>query len=302
MHPFTRLVGLSLLPLLAVLPAASQSKDTPAPPRTETIPRAAISQGSVSSEMVIGPQDLIEIRVFGMPELTMEKRVDPDGSITLPLIGAVGLGGLTSKQAEELIATLLQAKDLVLDPQVTVVIKEYVSRRVSVIGAVFKPGMYEMLGQRTLLDMIGEAGGLNDRAGKRIFVVRRNQAGEDIRIEIDAEALVYSGDPRENMVLRPGDIVMVPYRRMIRVYVNGAVAQPGAIDFPADEEVTVLQAVTAAGGTTDRSNERGVQVVRRFPDGTRRVFKVNLKRIKRGRAEDLVLEPNDIVVVPESFF
>jgi len=73
-------------------------------------------------------------------------------------------------------------------------------------------------------------------------------------------------------------------------------------EFFADEEVTLLQAVTAAGGTTDRANESRVQVIRRLPDGTKRMFKVNLKRIKRGRAEDLLLEPNDVVYVPESFF
>ncbi|GAB4371078.1 MAG: hypothetical protein Kow0062_06340 [Acidobacteriota bacterium] len=295
-----RAPGSALVLALAAIVAPALGQQAPEHPAPTA--QQSLLAGPLSAEMVIGAQDLLEIRVFGMPELTMEKRVDPDGTISLPLIGTVGVGGLTSKQAEDLIATLLRAKELVIDPQVTVVIKEYVSRRVSVIGAVSKPGMYEMLGQRTLLDMIGEAGGLNDRAGNRIFVVRRNSAGEDVRIEIDAEALVYSGDPRENMVLRPGDIVMVPYRRMIRIYVNGAVAQPGAIDFPADEEITVLQAVTAAGGSTDRANERDVQVIRRYPDGTRRVFEVNLKRIKRGRADDMVLEPNDIVVVPESFF
>lgn len=252
--------------------------------------------------MVIGPQDVLEISVFDLPELSMKKRVAPDGTITLPLVGAVGISGLTSQQAEEQIATLLRAKDIVKDPQVTVFIETYVSRRVSVQGAVTKAGVYEMLGQRTLLDMIGEAGGLNERAGRRIFIYRPNADGTERRIEVDAEALVYEGDPSQNIALAPGDIVLIPYRRMIRIYVTGAVASAGAQEFPADEEVTVLQAVTSAGGTTDEANESRVQVIRRYEDGTKEMFRVNLRRIQKGRDEDLVVQPNDIIVVRESFF
>lgn len=258
--------------------------------------------GGLPIDMVIGPQDLLEVRVFGMPELTMERRVDPDGTITFPLLGQVGVGGLTSRQFEDLLATLLQARDLVRDPQVSVTIKQYVSRRVSIQGAVTKAGPYEMMGQRTLLEMIGEAGGLSDRAGTRIYIVRIDATGTEQRIEIDAEKLIYEGDPAQNMVLEAGDIVMVPFRRLIRIYVNGAVANPDAIEFPADEPVTVLQAITAAGGTTDRANESRVQVIRQAEDGTKQIFKVNLKRIRRGKKDDLPLEPNDIVDVPESFF
>ena len=214
----------------------------------------------------------------------------------------MGVGGLTAQQAEEVIATMLKAKRLVLDPQVTVFITEYVSRRISVHGAVTNSGVHEMLGQQTLLDMIGEAGGVSDKAGDRIFILRATESGRDERIEVDLEKLIYEADPTQNYVLQPGDIVMVPFERTIRVFVNGAVRTPGVQEFPDDEEVTLLQAITSAGGTTDRASESRVQVIRRFPDGTKQIFKVNLKRIKRGKKDDMLLEPNDIVVVRESFF
>lgn len=289
-----RTFRLGLIALLALGFAAPAQAQGTLSPSAATTP--------LPFDMVIGPQDLLEIRVFGMPELTMERRVDPDGTITLPLLDQVGVGGLTARQTEESIATLLRARDLVIDPQVSVTIKEYISRRVYVQGAVSKPGPYEMLGQRTLLDMVGEAGGLVDRAGTQIFIVRVDDKGQEQRIDIDAEKLIYEGDPAQNLVLMPGDIVMVPFKRMIRIYVNGAVANPDAIEFPSDERVTVLQAITSAGGTTDRANESRVQIIRQFADGTKEIMKVNLKRIRRGKVADVPLQANDIVDVPESFF
>jgi polysaccharide export outer membrane protein len=250
----------------------------------------------------IGAQDVLEIREYQLKDLDVTRRVDNDGSVTLPLLGKVMVGGLNPQQAEDAIAQLLRERDLVKIPQVTVNIKEYVSRRVSIQGAVDKPGLYPMFGPKTLLEMIGEAGGLNDRAGKRIIVQRPYAGSGDDRVEIDIEELVYQGNPLLNVPLQPGDIVMVPYLQEVRVYVNGAVRNPGMYKFPVDQEATVLQAVTAAGGATERANESRVNIVRRHTNGTREVFKVNLNHVKKGKEEDILLEENDVVVVPESFF
>jgi polysaccharide export outer membrane protein len=289
------------IPLLLVLAAASAgalAQNQPAP----ADPGRSFSGTAREIDLVIGPHDVLDIQVFGMPELTRKVRVSPDGTVSLPLLGDVGIAGLSPQQAEDAIAAHLRAKDLLVNPQVTIFISDYVSRQVSVQGAVAKPGPYVMLGQKTLLDMIGEAGGLNDRAGKRIFVLRPFQTGGDERIQIDAEELIYEANPSSNIILQPGDIISVPYERTVRIYVNGAVQNPGEIEFPADEDITVLQAVTSAGGVTDRANERKVRVIRRFEDGTKQIIKVNLKKIRKGKAEDLLLEPDDIVDVPESFF
>ena len=253
-------------------------------------------------EYVIGPHDLLEIDVFQLDELTSRRRVTGEGTITLPLIGEIAIGGLTPHAAESAIERVLVDRKMVTKPEVSVFVAEYVSSRVSVQGAVKSPGVFDLLGRRTLLEMIGRAGGLDQRAGKRIYVMRPFEDGGEQRIELDADRLVYGADPELNLPLQPGDIVMIPYEQTIRIYVNGQVRSPGAHEFPSDEPVTILQAVTTAGGTTDRANESRVKVIRRFSDGTKQLFEVNLKRIKRGKEEDRLLQRNDIVVVEESFF
>ncbi len=296
-----RLLLLVLAASVLTAPAAGaqgQEPEPAAPPRTAT----AFMLPPTDDDYSIGAHDVLEISEYQLRDLQATRRVESDGTITLPLLGKVAVGGLTPPQAEESIAQLLRERQLVNYPQVSVSIKEYVSRRVSIQGAVDKPGLYPMLGPRTLLEMIGEAGGLNDRAGKMIIVQRPYAPSGQDRIEVDIEKLVYEGNPLLNIPLQPGDIVMIPYLQELRVYVNGAVRNPGMYKFPVDQEATVLQAVTAAGGGTERANESRARIVRRLENGTRQVLKVNLNDVKKGKAEDILLRENDVVVVPESFF
>ncbi|MDQ7006455.1 MAG: polysaccharide biosynthesis/export family protein [Acidobacteriota bacterium] len=285
----TRLVALLALFLFSAAPAQNSAPVTP-------------GSNSTKYDYVIGAYDLVEIQVFELQQLTRKVRVAEDGTISLPLLGKITIGGLTPQEAEQHIGDLLREGDLVREPQVTVFVEKMVSRQITIQGAVKDPGPYPILGQKTLLDMIGEAGGLVNQAGNKIIILRPFATGGEDRIEIDAERLVFEGDPLTNILLHPGDIVMVPYLQQVRIYVNGAVRTPGAKEFPSDESITLLQAITAAGGTTDRANERRVTVIRRLEDGTKRMFKLNLKKIKKGRADDMVLEKNDIVYVPESIF
>ncbi len=288
-----------LLVLLALLATGATLAQTPA---GQTAAPMAPGSNSAKYDYVIGAYDLVEIQVFELQQLTRKVRVAEDGTISLPLLGKITIGGLTPQQAEQHISDLLREGDLVREPQVTVFVEKMVSRQITIQGAVKDPGPYPILGQKTLLDMIGEAGGLVNQAGNKIIILRPFTSGGEDRIEIDAERLVFEGDPLTNILLEPGDIVMVPYLQQVRIYVNGAVRSPGSKEFPSDEQITLLQAITAAGGTTDRANERRVTVIRRLPDGAKQMFKLNLKRIKKGRADDMVLQKNDIVYVPESIF
>ncbi len=252
------------------------------------------------ADYVIGAFDKIRIEVFEMKELETVRRVSKDGKISLPLLGELVVGGLTTQQAEDSLAQMLRDRELVKAPRVSISIEEYVSRRVYVSGAVNRPGAVELLGTKTLVEVLAESGGLSDRAGRRILIDRQFAPG-DGRIEIDGGRL-NEGDPMSNVQMQPGDVVTVPYEEEIVVYVNGEVRNAGAQKFSRDEPVTVLRAVTSAGGASERANESKVKVLRRSTDGTQQVFKVNLKRVKRGTEEDLVLKGNDIVVVPASFF
>lgn len=253
------------------------------------------------SDYKIGRQDLIEIRVFGLEELSQTVRVSDDGSISLPLLGRLEVAGLDKIGLQNLIARLLEER-FVPDPQVTIFVKEYESRKVAVSGAVKRPGSYEMLGTKTLLEMISMAGGLDENYGDEIVLFRADENGPTRRISVDLDGLVYDADPELNLVLLAGDIIYVPVVKRIRIFVGGAVRVPSLYQVPRDEPVTVLKAITLAGGTTDRAAEKKIQIIRNDEGGRRVSFIVNLMKIRRGNAEDPILLPDDVVFVPEAAF
>ena len=255
----------------------------------------------VRSDYKIGRQDLLDISVFGVDELDQTVRVADDGSITMPLLGTLSVSGLTRTELEQSIARLL-AERYVRNPQVTVFVKEYTSKQIAVSGAVKKPGTYEMLGRKTLLEMISMAGGLDSDFGKQIIIFRQNNDGTTERLSVDVKRLVYAADPALNITIAPNDIIYIPAVEKIRIFVSGAVRNPNLYEVPRDEPVTLLKAITLAGGTTDRAAEKKVQIMRTEEDGSRVTLVVNLKQIKRGKAEDPILHPDDIVLIPVSFF
>jgi len=256
--------------------------------------------GRPRSDYRIGRQDLLEISVFDVEELSHTVRVTDDGSITMPLLGRLSVGGLTKTELERLIAGLLEER-YVRDPQVTVFVKEYESKKIAVSGAVKTPGSYEMLGRKTLLEMLSMAGGLDKDMGREIIIFRREGEGTR-RIAVNLEQLVYEADPSLNLVVEAGDILYVPAVEKVRIFVTGAVKNPDLYEVPRAEPVTVLKAITLAGGTTDRAALKKVQVIRTDANGNRITLVVNLKKIKRGKAEDPILYKDDVVLVPESFF
>jgi polysaccharide export outer membrane protein len=288
---------------------AGRNDDREDPARTpdviEATPLPELSSLGVDlsggSDYTIGRQDLLEISVFDLPELDHTVRVADDGSITLPLLGRMIVAGLTKHTLEELIEEML-AERYVRDPQVTIFVREYESKKIAVTGAVRNPGTYEMLGRRTLLEMISIAGGLDKDLGKHIYILRRGADGVAKPIEVDLERLVYAADPTLNHTIAAGDIIYVPTVKKIRIFVSGAVRDPNQYEVPEDQPVTVLRAITLAGGTTDRAGEKRVQIVRTSPEGERTIIEVNLRRIKKGKAEDPRLLKDDLVLVPESFF
>ena len=292
-----RALGLALAVACAVAPGAATAAWAQAP----TPAAAAASDTDTGGDSQIGPGDVLEIAVFGLPELGRKVRVAQDGTISLPLLGNFAIAGTSVLEAERAIAGMLASRRLVNDPQVSIFVEEFVSRTVSVQGAVAKPGSYPMKGRSTLLDLLGAAGGLDDRYGDEILILR-DAGGTTTKIAIDSDLLISQGDAASNVALVPGDIVMVPQAREFRVYVTGAVVRPGPVEYLSSEGITVLQAITAAGGPTERANFGSVSISRRLPDGSAERIKVNANKIQRGKAADLPLERNDTIVVGEWFF
>lgn len=252
----------------------------------------------------IGADDVLTIEFFGNPELNRKVRVEQNGAISLPLIGKLVVADLSPLEAQQKIARVLRRKGLMKDPQVSIFVEELNSRGVSVQGAVERPGVYQMVGSTQLLDAIGMAGGLaggNERAGGTVLVIRAGD-DEEQRIEIDIRRLFEFADMALNIPLQPGDVVMVPHEEVHRVYVSGAVESPGQVEFSSSAGITVLQAITAAGGPTERANLKKVFVLRRAVDGSQERLQVNVRRIRSGKEDDLLLRDNDTVDVGEHFF
>jgi polysaccharide export outer membrane protein len=263
----------------------------PAPPPVTAAATAA----------VIGRQDLLEIKVFQLDDFSQTVRVSDDGTISLPLLGQIPVAGLTREEVERTIARRLGER-YVNDPQVTVFVREYRSRQVAVTGAVQKPASYEMPGRQTLVEMIALAGGVTKDAARTVVLMRRVEGAAPRRIELPLDGLLDQDNPGANIPLEPGDIIYVPPEELIKIYVNGAVGKPGALEIRKSERMTVLQAVTAAGGATGRASEKRTRVVRTRPDGSKEILGVDLRRVKQGLAEDPVLQADDVVFVPEAYF
>jgi len=252
-------------------------------------------------EFKIGAKDLLEISVFGLEELNRTVRVSEEGKISLPLLGEIQVGGLTKTELEKKISQLLE-EEYLQNPQVTVFIKEYQSKRVFMLGAVGKPGPYELLGRQTLLHLISQAGGLTNDAGDEIIIIRKLQDGTNTSFRIPIDNLILEGDTELNIPLEPDDIVNIPADKAVFVYVFGQVRNPGALEVKKSNMPTLLRAIAQAGGFTDRASKSGVIIKRIDQEGKETQIKVNVKDIIKGKRKDIPLKENDVVYVPESIF
>jgi polysaccharide biosynthesis/export protein len=283
----------ALIAFLCFSPLRSGAQEA-APPQVE--------REQFTNEYIIGPRDLLEIKVFELPDLNQTVRVSEDGSITLPLLNNVVIGGM-SKDAAEIKLTRLLADKFVKNPHVSVFIKEYQSRLVSLIGAIEKPGVYELVGRQNLLQMISKAGGVKENASNRLFVLREGKSGNPAMIAVDLEDLLANGNPILNIPLQAGDVINIPVDKSIRVFVFGEVKSPGALEVKKSKNITLLQAIAQAGGTTEGASKSGITIKRKDPKtGKEKKIKVNLNDILKGKIPDIGLLEGDVVFVPVSIF
>ncbi|HEY6969699.1 MAG TPA: polysaccharide biosynthesis/export family protein [Candidatus Angelobacter sp.] len=255
------------------------------------------SQPSPTKEMPVAIKiaagDLLHISVFDVPEMTQEVRVGANGKAQLALIGEIALAGLTGEEAEETIANELRNRKLLVSPQVNVLVKEFSSQGVSVMGEVQHPGIYQVLGSRTLLDLISMAGGLTNVADTRITVKRRGGAQEEVVANLktdDAKTSLAS-----NVQVYPGDLIVVP--RAGIVYVLGDVNRPGGFVMQDSGKITVLEVLAQAGGGSKTASLSKSVLMRKNAQGYV-TTKLDLGKIERGQEPDQELHANDVVFVP----
>ncbi len=264
-------------------------------PGTPTLTIRGSSTQPPAVAVPIASGDLLSISVYDSPELTQKVRVEADGAVQLSLIGATKVAGLTAQQAAELIGRELQDHNFLLHPQVNVLIEEYSSQGVSVTGEVQHPGVYSVLGSRTLLDVISMAGGLTNIADTNVTIRRRSGTEENV------SAALKSDDAKtalaNNVQVFPGDLVVVP--RAGIVYVLGDVNRPGGFTMQNNGKITLLQALAQAGGTNRSASMNGATLLCKTPNGY--VSKqVRIGDLVHGRGEDIEMHPNDVLYVPNS--
>ena len=256
---------------------------------------------ATADDYKLGPEDVIEVRVFELDQLNRTLRVSGDGKIELPLVGSIEVSGLTPNKVAAQIADRLRDR-YVQNPQVSIFITEFKSQKISLLGAVATPAAYPLSGQRRLLQLLAEAGSLGPEAGNTLYVFRQTEDGRSARLTVPLNELLLQGDPRWNVLLRPGDVISVPPEQAIAVTVLGAVNSPGVHKLPVGAGATLLKAVALAGGLNERASKKGIQIKRSEDDGSETVIKVNLGDILSGKKPDVVLREGDVVVVRESFF
>ena len=276
---------LLLVALVAGQAAAATRPVTPAP-----------SQSQVVSSYVVGPADVLGIKVFGEDALSNKYTVDTDGSITFPLLGRVEVSRKTTRQIEEELTKML-AGDFLRRPQVSVEVAQYRSRSIFVIGEVRSPARYTIEGPMTLLEVIAEAGSTTPAASDTIIVQRYKEGmaaavtapampDDDRSVEVLRVSLedLRAGRLAANILLQENDTIIVPPAPL--VYVSGYVKQPGS--FPIRPGMTVRQAITEAGGVSERGSTRGIKIVRKDKTG---------KEVEIDADMSTLVQPNDTIKI-----
>ncbi|MGH7412920.1 MAG: polysaccharide biosynthesis/export family protein [Candidatus Rokuibacteriota bacterium] len=277
-------MGLSSLLIVFMLAAPLASAQTQ-PGQTQPVP--------TGKDYVIGPEDILDVQVWGSNDLNQTVFVRPDGRLSLPLVGEITVAGQTVQQLQDHLAAVYERT--VKGAVVTVIVKEIRSRPVYFVGGFGKPGVIQLTGDLTVLQAISVVGGvLPDADGEKGFLLRGGK-----KIPINFNRLAQRGDLSQNPKLEPGDSVVVPLADA--VYVNGEVKKPGPVKYAGD--LTLLKAITQAGGLTPLAAAGRVDILRGGAEKKDRI-RVDVDRIMRSPdgSPDVRLHPNDIITVPQRLF
>ncbi|HVF91894.1 MAG TPA: polysaccharide biosynthesis/export family protein, partial [Blastocatellia bacterium] len=304
--------------------AAQQSRLQP-PDKPQAQSRDRGNPGVIASpeeDYMIGPGDVIEIHIEDAPELSRVFRVTSTGSIMIPFIGRLDASRKTTEQLRKAVEDGLRGEYLV-DPKVTVTVKEYNSRSFFIQGAVRDPGVYQIEGQASLLELITVAGGLGDKHGTVAYVLRKQKHSQESEAPPRAEPSEGESAPAEkagepepqyqlitvniggllkgrfdqNIPIKPGDIVNIPQADVF--FVAGEVREPGS--FPLKDGTTLRQAISLAQGTTFKAAANRAIIFREDPaSGKREEISIDVNAVMSGKKQDVPILANDIIIVPNS--
>jgi polysaccharide export outer membrane protein len=276
--------------LLAQTPGTSEaSQSTPA--NQTASPQSA--HLLANSNIKLGVGDLIEVGVFGVPELSTKTRISGSGDVYLPLIDYVHVADLTTDEAQDLIQKRLDDGGFVRSPHVSIFVDESASQTITVLGEVVRPGPYAVIGERHLFDVISSAGGLTDKAGRNVTIVHRDNPDQQVHLQLSSNL---AEDTQNNVDVFAGDTIIVS--RAGIVYVVGDVNHPSGFLIE-DSSLTVLKALALAGGNTRTSALNKTRILRQTPNGIQEI-PINLKKVLYAKAPDVPLTKGDILFIPGS--
>ena len=302
------LFACSLLTTVCLLTANSNAQTAPASLSDHSKPNCG---NELRSTYLLGPDDQLEI---SGPELTESAnkpaRIDSEGNVQVPLVGRVHVAGLTPEQAEQTLDKVLGA--YIRDPQVVVNVSEVRSQPVSVLGAVNTPGVHQVHGHKTLLEMLSLAGGVRPDSGYSVRITRQiewgciplpgatlDPSGQFSVAEVNLKKIMDAKDPAENIQIFPHDVITVPKAEM--VYVIGEVRRSGGFVLGEHQSISVLQALSLAEGLNTGADARHARILRLKRDADQREeLPVDIKDLFKGKKKDVALQGDDILFVPGS--
>lgn len=251
---------------------------------------AAFAPPAQAKDYAVGEDDVIRILVYGHPDLSVTERVSGEGFITFPLIGSVRVSGLTVDQIAKAISEKL-SEGFIVDPQISVFVTEYKSRKAIIMGQVQKPGIYMLSGPTTFLELLSMAGGISQDAGDKAIIKRKRGDGDrgETTFTIDLRLLLEEGKTFLDITLSDSDSIYIPKASVF--YITGEIRKPDA--YKLQDGMTVIKAIVKAGGFTEKASKSRIRIIRRV-DNQEKV----LERVEMDEA----IMPDDIVIIPESFF
>jgi polysaccharide export outer membrane protein len=280
---------------------------------TATLPQQPVQENTPATgrlpHYILGPNDEISILSLHAEEIANKPiRITTSGDINLLMIGRIHVAGMTLEALEAEVTERLKA--YIRQPDVTINVTQFRSQPVSVFGAVGTPGVVQLEGRKTLIEVLSMAGGLKPEAGSRIRVTRKSEWGP-----IPLPAVVTEGDysvaevnirsvedatrPEDNIAILPNDVITVSRAEM--VYVMGEVKKPGGFPLNDKRTISIIEALARAEGPGPTAKVKDSKIIREVADSNRIEIAVNLQDVLHGKAKDVMLQPNDILYVPTSY-
>jgi len=284
-------LGLAAVPALAQFNGPGSQTGTPEMNRPVTLTTDPALLYPATHDLLLGPGDMIAVRVFAQADYTPQVRVGTDGNALLPLIGVVHLAGLSVTQAEELIQRKLIDAGIYRDPQVTLQITEGPNAVATVVGEAH--GIVPIVGTRRLLDVLTTIGGLPATAS-HVVTIHRPGVAEPIVVDLGSDPM---RSQLADIPIFAGDTIVVA--RIGVVYMLGSFKSPGVIPLNTYSQLTLMQATTLSGGLAFEGKYDDLRVIRTVGN-QRTVVKIDVKKVLYGKAPDPILQPNDIVFLPSN--